>query len=310
MQLRTLKAPVVQHGPTIIGLPSCLTLAPTPDGLSGWWWRFSPSMSAPIIARALKVARHSGYRFLYLESQDCNHRINVIEHPLALHWMGLTNIQVSNSLGAWMPFTAAIETWDVIKESGCLQNLANDNIRWVTVKYPYSVTHDRVTNGELTIHPRYEPGLELEVSVDYPNVGKGSKTVIIGTDDDSAILEAMQAYSIAWPTSQKPLARLASLVLRWPHLRHFTWADECSAEDFIRIALDHRILDLAGALATCTSDGHSFLAATIRSHGSGHLEDARIARYAYTNQLLFESHEGTPRHTAEEATVPGWKNRH
>ena len=310
MQLRTLKAPVVQHGPTIIGLPGHLTLAPALEGLSGWWWKFNPSMSASIVAKALKVVRHSGCRFIYLESRNRQYRLNIIEHLLVLHWMGLTNVQVSSSPGAWMPFYGrAAETWETITNSGCLLNLDDNHINWVTVKYPYGVTHDRVTDGTLTIHPRYEPGLVLEVSVDYPGIGKGSKIVIIGTDDDSAILEAIQAHSIAWPTSQKSLARLASLALRWPHLHHFAWADEYSAKEFIQIALNHRILDLAGALATCANDGYSFLAAGVFSHGSGHLEDIQIARHVYTNQLSLQNYYNTSRHTAKEMTAPGWGNR-
>ena len=248
----------VVRGKNLLGQDATLTIDPTDQ--PGWFWCVDGE-DIPITTAIvdLKLRR---LRFVY-----GSHRLNGVEHILALGQMGVDSARISCT-HAWPPYDGRAEAL----RSEIASHLAARGILLPT----YAKESIRCTNGRKKVEyiPFPRDRLNVEVSVKYAGIGG----IVIRRSFAGGLDQKLcRARTISvWPA---PLCwilkRLPTRI--WPHYDKTYWLGEHYPHEVLEEIALHRVLDMFGAIKLILPPGKVFVG-TLRSHLAGHALDIALLR--------------------------------
>ena len=251
-----LSRPVIIQGFDYFGRKTEMTLTPYDE--LGWFWKCGHEI-IPISSNIL----HSKTRHLALRSG--RRELHVIEHLLALRWLGLNSVLVDCE-GNWLPYHG--RSLELHEKVLCNCYATDREIPWFAAdeaicRYPKGDRYTKYT-------PTTSSGLTLKIICDYAGLGRNESIFRIGEDPSKIFASHTQGYP-AWLYYPSVIAGL----VWWPHHDKITWPQKSGNETLNKFVL-HRTTDLLGGLALFNS--HGLLAGEVTSYCSGHWADAKLVR--------------------------------
>jgi len=233
MQKISLVKEVLISGPNLFGRPAFIRF--TPCSAPGWYWDVGTNI-VPINNQLVRIKKNR----LVLQYQDNN--LNVAEHILALRWTGLDSVIIEAS--AWPPyFGGMLKLWQAIEPN---LTATNQQIPWLKI-----IEEKSVSTGKRSIRwaSNKTPGLKIKIAVDFPKFGCLTKSFQLPSPElagnFSAKPLAVNSYNAFWPA----LSRAAAKTGLWPHHKNLIWPTERPVPELLDELVNHRLLDLLGALA-------------------------------------------------------------
>lgn len=258
MQKISLTKEVLINGPNLFGRPAYLRLTPCSE--PGWYWDIGTNI-VPINRKLIRIKKNR----VVLQYQAS--RLNVVEHILPLRWTGLDGVIIEAS--AWPPyFGGMLELWQAIESN---LTATNQRIPWL------KITEDKsVSIGQRSVRwaTNKTAGLKIKIAVDFPKFGCLTKGFKLPSPElishFSAKPLAVNSFNHFWPN----LSRVAAKTGLWPHHNNLAWPTERPVPELLDELVNHRLLDLLGALAMI--DHCRLPAGRVISIRGGHALDVKL----------------------------------
>jgi len=258
----SLSREVLINGPSLLGRPAYLQLTPCLD--PGWYWDIGTDI-IPINRKLVKLKKHR------LALQYRRNTINIAEHILALRWTGLDGVVIKTS--SWPPYFGGIfELWQKIDPNLLT---TNQRIPWLEMAEEKSAI-----DGERSVSwqkPGVTPKLKIDITIDFSDFGRLTKSFQLPDQNlaqhFSARPLAINSCSNFWPA----LSRAAAKTGLWLHHDNLIWPTQIcytTRLSLLNELVDHRLLDLLGALAMI--DHQQLPAGKIISIRGGHALDVQL----------------------------------
>lgn len=258
MQKISLTKEVLINGPNLFGRPAYLRLTPCSE--PGWYWDVGTNI-VPINRKLVRIKKNR----VVLQYQAS--RLNVVEHILPLRWTGLDGVIIEAS--AWPPyFGGMLELWQTIEP-----NLAatNQQIPWLKITEEKSVS---IGQRSVRWATNKAAGLKIKIAVDFPKLGRLTKNFQLPDSNLAGYFSArplaVNSFNHFWPT----LSRVAAKTGLWPHHKNLIWPTERPVPELLDELVNHRLLDLLGALAMI--DYRRLPAGRVISIRGGHALDVQL----------------------------------
>lgn len=255
MKRLILKKRVTVEGRNIFGLRAFIEFSPTHK--PGWHWQSKPE-GEPLPISA-ELARN---KFRRLVLADGYKQLGVWEHIGSLRFTGLDGIVIKASANPPY-FGRPLEFWQELKP-WCEPD--GNYLPWRKV-----AAHRFKRNGSrhMQMYPMRQgkDGLEIDIIIDYPGLGKKDFHFRLPEDDLEPIFEA---YTIAFPTWLRWLANL------WPHRGKINWPKNMPVDDLLTRTAEHRLGDLLGDLSLSVHTG--LPSGCIHSRCAGHKLDLDLVK--------------------------------
>lgn len=287
LQLKTLKKPVCVCGRDVLGRKSLINFE-AGDEDTGWTWSPDGQTSQPINPEAIVCDT----RNRNLCAHNGRHRLQIMEHVLPLLFLGLDDMHLK-APKQWPPYFMPATFWKHLE--GNLQD-TGEKMKWATVEKATGYRYPELRNGLnafTRIRPHQKPTVIADIEVSYRGLGTRSKTYDLAAIPQDELLRILAVGPQGWyrPIGvMEPVLRL----LRWPHIDTVVWprfkkemnltADGVRARTLDRF-LDHRFLDLLGALALLAKD-HYLPAVHVTSVCSGHEADLHAIKEATLGEIV------------------------
>ncbi|NCU44675.1 hypothetical protein EOM71_03295 [Candidatus Falkowbacteria bacterium] len=233
MQKLSLTKEVLISGSNLFGRPAYLRLTPCSE--PGWYWDVGTNI-VPINRKLVRIKKNR----VVLQYQAS--RLNVVEHILPLRWTGLDGVIIEAS--AWPPyFGGMLGLWQAIEPN---LTTTNQQIPWLKI-----IEEKSVSTGKRSIRwaSNKTPGLKIKIAVDFPKFGCLTKRFQL---PDQNLINYFPARPLAvnshnnfWPA----LSRAVTKTGLWPHHNCLAWPTERPVPELLDELVNHRLLDLLGALA-------------------------------------------------------------
>jgi|GEM_PF-1119485 len=274
-----LQRPVCYDGVPFWGIfhpaPSHLLLSPNADPNDlRWYWQFSSQERPLEISPDIVDSEKRRIRLIW-----GNHALEIFEHLGALRHQ-LLGVTVSGT--RWGPYAGSAAPYLRLLKDACVE-YPEDRVRWHTVSEVIRHSYNSNRGGDEKAYTEIRPTNErrLCVTVTCAYKGLGSRTRIFHFSCPEELNMVYATPTQGWPRRNYYLSRLASAA-RWPYHSEITWPQEHSRSETLDLFIQHRALDILGALSLLCRDG--LFAANVTSYCSGHEADVQAVTCA--NQLL------------------------
>ncbi len=268
MKVRRLMRPVVIEGPSLFWKNS-VRLAIRDTLYRGSWWLHLPSGSDLKLDPWSVSCRR---QWLEVSRGGMTHAMT-LEHLLPLKFAGLLSSLIITDKS--LPYNARADLFLTKMLENSIE--VEEEMPLVTVREARQWTYPTKRGGQRSftrIEPRNDGKLVLDISIDYPGLG-GTKG-IYEFPNLELLKRIAQVGSQGWPWSRYYISKFGQLCGIWVHHEELEWPHRFSREEALQRFLDHRCLDLLGALALLLDK--SWLSATVTSVCSGHLADLEVCR--------------------------------
>ncbi len=203
-----------------------------------------------------------------------------LEHLLPLKFAGLSGVVITAQKS--LPYNARAEPF----LSKMLENSieTEEVLPILTVARTHQWIYPAKRGGHMSytkIEPRQDGKLVLDITIDYPGLG-GTQQIYEFPDLD-LLKRIAQIGSQGFPWSRYYFSKFGQVFGFWTHHEELEWPHRFPREEALQRFVDHRCLDLLGALALLTDE--AWLSATVTSVCSGHYADLEVCRQAY-RQLI------------------------
>jgi hypothetical protein len=254
-----LTQPVAIAGRDIWGRRARLVLEPA--GAAGWFWRVGGA-DVPLTPDVL-VHRRQRLALAHDAAE-----LHIVEHLLALRIVAGVDAVRIVSAGSWLPYDGSAEAfWRALQPA--LEEGAD--LVPATIEGSFSAGGERPIAYGGTVGG----GLEVTVAIDYPGLGAtelGQRFPV----RDAAAETIIATKAPGWPPRRRGTAR-ALACFGWPHLGNAVWPQEHPPAETLRLFAQHRLLDIAGAIAVLCPPG-GILSGHILSRRAGHAQDVELVR--------------------------------
>jgi hypothetical protein len=267
MEILHLRKTVTITGQDIFGRAAFIKFYPSSN--PGWYWKCGETL-VPINKKLLALSRNH-----YLFLRHLKYRLYIVEHILVLRWTGLDGIIIESS--PWPPYYGRVqEMWDELRE---YLITTDKNILWINPEKSLTVQKgDRILKF-ITPDTKKSNQLEINVAVDFPQFGgKANKKIIISEANSLALI---------WCFAAKALFNNSSTIIQivfgllnkmgiWKHYKHVLWPRDYNNDQLLKEIVEHRAIDLLGALACFDEKG--LPAGEIISYKGGHQLDIQLVK--------------------------------
>jgi UDP-3-O-acyl-N-acetylglucosamine deacetylase len=262
-------------------------LRPTDE--PGWFWKKKDGTKIPIDLNMVKEGGFDVHPRHYLYFQDGKEKLLVVEHLLALRFLGLdaVEIEVAEGAGDWVPYDGSAELyWQKIEK-----HLKYDGVLKPSVLHTsdsYTTTDENGVERTVrldTTNPK-NPEFVVNVKIDYPRFGgalpdgKQEITQRFPLHDPTAMLDVIQSRPLLQPAWLEPMLRMAYKGGIWPHFNQVLKQSEFDPNDptpYLREVARHRMLDFLAALAMTMNAGE-YLTGSASSERAGHATDVALLK--------------------------------
>jgi hypothetical protein len=282
MNVLKINTPTTVTGPNVLGFRSSITFREGP-GNGPWNWSRSGKRNT---FQNLNTDTVSCSTPRNLAAAQGDHKIQILEHILPLRFLGLQSVSLV-APNRWPPYFMPATFWK--------QLVGNTVDTGVPVKWnPVSGTTDQYypdrRNGHIAftkIEPHDKPTVIAHITISYKGLGEKSKTYDLSNISRDELLRIMSTGPQGWYEPIGLVERAVRLI-RWPHANTIVWPRLKSEEErqaTLDKFLDHRFLDLLGALALLGTGRH-LPAARVTSVCSGHEADTGALKHAELRDLV------------------------
>lgn len=227
-----------------------------PGKIPGWQWQFG-DLGEEIIKitseRFRFKARRVALTFL-------GKKLECFEHIGVLRWLGLDSVVIKSS--PWPPYHGRpLELWEKIypnlEKAGIIDWQPLDR----SVRFGSDGRFTSIRNHE------EEARFIATVTCRYPGIGAEEFEIDLPGDERKLEL-ALEAHALGWPTWLYDVSKLASRIW-WPHHHRITWVQKLGKDETMRLAVQHRMIDLLGVLAFI-HPGDGLISGIVNSECAGH----------------------------------------
>ena len=251
--------PATIAGRDIWGRRVKLTLEPA--NAPGWFWRVGDND----IALTPDILTYRRHRLILTHGAA---ELHVVEHLLALRVIvGVDAVRIVSS-ASWLPYDGSAEMfWRALQPA--LEE--GDELVLGGISGRFSAGGNR----PVAYHEAKGDGLEIDVALDYPGLGATElRRHFPARDANTETIIATKAPG--WPPSRRNIVRPLSWI-GWPHLGNAVWPQQHPPAETLRLFAQHRLLDIAGAIAALCPPG-GILTGHIASERAGHAQDVELVR--------------------------------
>lgn len=274
MKVRSLVKPVIITGKPIFGFgQSQLVLnKPAPSMRNTWvyWARHQLLTINPnhvVCCRAQNLAISDGNRTY----------AHVLEHLLPLKTFGFIGAAIQST--TCLPFDLTCADFINAAIEGSREDEVDMPVATVTRTCVGGYEKQRGGRVAYThIKPRTDGKLVLQVQIAYQGLGELRKEYTF--PDNALLMRIAQTHSQGWPRRRYWQSWLADKLGIWKHHDNVAWPQLLKGRT-LETFLDHRCLDLLGALGTLMNG--QWLSSTVVSVCSGHEADMIACREAHKN---------------------------
>jgi hypothetical protein len=207
------------------------------------------------------------------------YRARVLEHLLPLKMFGLQQVMLDEP-SAFLPYDGSSRLFLDRVLPHCDRRImevpVHTLIRPVMWKYP-DLRGGREAFTRL--EPLHDGRLLIDVTINYPGLGEAQESYVF--PNEPLLRRVARSKSQGWPRHRYWVSLACSKIGIWYHHDHVMWPQGIHREEVLRRFLDHRCLDILGALGVLTNGWH--LSARVVSVCSGHHADMQVCRMAHGN---------------------------
>lgn len=205
--------------------------------------------------------------------------LEIYEHIGILQWFGLSGVTIFSD--KWPPYSGrSWEFWSAIRPF-CRRD-ESSGLKWHTVKNIVNIEplakfgQKEDKRRYLAIFPASKKELELEITVDYPGLGK--RISLFFFPNEELLEKICSALTVGWPPYLRHISKTLSVLGFWPHHERIVWPDRQDKKKILDDFVLHRAADLLGALSLLCRDG--LFAGRVVSYCAGHAIDLKAIKAA------------------------------
>ena len=260
-----------------------------PANKPGWFWKKKDGTRVPIDMSMIREGTFDVHRRHYLYFQHGAEKLLVVEHLLALRFLGIdaVEIEVAQGAGEWVPYGGNANLyWEKIERHVKYDGVLKPSKLRTSNSYTATDKEGRIRTVHLDTTNPEKPEFIVTVKIDYPrfkgNLPEGTHEIThrfpLGQPSDMA--DVVASRPLLQPSWLEPVLKMAYSAGIWPHFDQVLKRSEFDPNDptpYLREIALHRLLDLLGSLAV-TMDAGEYHTGSVSSERGGHSVDVELLK--------------------------------